>query len=73
MAEARPIWTSDERTMAQQTADSRWPKIVSGMIDDFGVEIAVSRNSPPRRDEGQEFVQQLIALKEAIINDAALK
>lgn len=73
MAGARPVWTSDERTMAQETANSRWPKIVSGMIDDIGVEIAVSSNSLPRRDEGREIVQQLNALKEEIKNDAHLR
>lgn len=34
--QVREVWTSDEGTMAQQTAASRWPKIVQGMIDDFG-------------------------------------
>lgn len=73
MAGARPVWTSDEETMAQETANSRWPKIVSGMIDDVGSEIAVLSDSLPGRDEGREFVQQLDALKEDIENDAALR
>lgn len=73
MAGARPVWTSDEGTMAQETANSRWPKIVSGMIDDVESEIAISSNSPPKRDEGREIVEQLHALKEDIENEAALR
>lgn len=73
MTAVRPVWTSDEGTMAQETAKSRWTKIVSGMIDDVGVEIAVSRESLPRRVEGRAIVQQLNALKKDIENNAALK
>lgn len=73
MAGARPVWTSDEGTMAQETANSRWSKIVSGMIDDVEGEIASSSNSGPRRDEGREIVEQLNALKEDIEHDAALR
>jgi hypothetical protein len=73
MTGARPVWTSDEGTMAQETANSRWSKIVSGMIDDVEVEIAASKDASPRRDEGQEIIQQLDALKEDIENDAAIR
>jgi hypothetical protein len=73
MAGARPVWTSDEGTMAQETAKSRWPKIVSGMIDDVEVEIANSRDGLPRRAEGRAIVHQLHTLKEDIKNDATLR
>ena len=30
------VWTSDEGSMAQVTAATRWPKIVQDMIEDVG-------------------------------------
>lgn len=73
MASARQVWTSDEGTMAYETAKDRWAKIVSGMVDDVGVEIAISTDSLPKREEGRGIVVQLNALKADIQNDATLR
>ncbi|KAH3496993.1 hypothetical protein KXW24_002130 [Aspergillus fumigatus] len=34
--EVRAVWTSDKGSMAQQTAEKRWAKIIQGVIDDIG-------------------------------------
>ncbi|KAK9575203.1 Hairy/enhancer-of-split with YRPW motif protein 2 [Aspergillus fumigatus] len=34
--EVRAVWTSDKGSMAQQTAETRWAKIIQGVIDDIG-------------------------------------
>lgn len=73
MPEARPVWTSDEGTMAQETAKSRWPKIVSGIIDDVELEIEASKNCLPQRAEGRAIVHHLHTLKKDIESDAALR
>lgn len=73
MTEGRPVWTSDKGSMAQETANSRWPKIVSGMIDDVEVEIAAWKDCLPRRAEGRAIVFRLHVLKEDIENDTVLR
>lgn len=73
MPTARPVWTSDEGTMAQETARSRWPKIVSGIIDDLEVEIDALRICLPQRAEGRAIVHHLHTLREEIKSDAALR
>lgn len=59
--------------MAQETAKSRWPKIVSGIIDDVEFEIEASMNCLPRRAEGRAIVHQLHMLQKDIKSDAALR
>lgn len=59
--------------MAQETAHSRWPKIVSGMIDDVEVEIGASKDCLPRRAEGRAIVFRLHVLKEDIENNTVLR
>lgn len=36
------MWTSDEGSMARQTAVTRWPKIVEGIVDDVSLTSATS-------------------------------
>jgi hypothetical protein len=43
------------------------------MVDDVGVEIAISTDSLPKREEGRGIVVQLNALKADIQNDATLR
>lgn len=73
MAGVRPVWTSDEGTMAQETAKSRWPKIVSGMVDDVQLEMEVPEIAVARREEGQRIVQRLSELRKDIQNDEPLR
>ncbi|EAW25578.1 damage-control phosphatase ARMT1 family protein [Aspergillus fischeri NRRL 181] len=34
--EVRAVWTSDKGSMAKQTAETRWARIIQGIIDDIG-------------------------------------
>ena len=36
----RPVWTPDEGAIAQESVENRWPKILSGILDDveLGIE-----------------------------------
>jgi hypothetical protein len=36
MKNIRSVWTSDEGSMAKQTAETRWAKIIQGTVDDIG-------------------------------------
>ncbi|KAH7310841.1 hypothetical protein B0I35DRAFT_514823 [Stachybotrys elegans] len=66
------VWTSDRGTMAQETAKSRWPKLVQGMIDDVcttGAELGPT----PALDEIKSIQGKLQKLKEEIIGDAELR
>ncbi|GIJ90369.1 hypothetical protein Asppvi_009323 [Aspergillus pseudoviridinutans] len=47
--EVRAVWTSDQGSMAQQTAVTRWPKIVEGTVDDID-ETAASSDKEKRAE-----------------------
>lgn len=55
----RAVWTSDKGSMAQQTAVTRWPKIIQGTIDDVG-ETAADLD----KEKQAESISIRIALKE---------
>lgn len=59
--------------MAQETAKTRWPKIVSGIVDDVQLEMNESSGLPSRREEGQAIVQQLNQLNKDIQTDQVLR
>lgn len=59
--EVRAVWTSDQGSMAHQTAVTRWPKIVQGTVDDVD-ETAVSSDKNKRA----EWATLRIALQEII-------
>ncbi|KAL2005218.1 hypothetical protein VTN00DRAFT_2428 [Thermoascus crustaceus] len=58
----REVWTSDENTMAQQTAASRWPKIVQGTIDDIG-KTATAANEAQKLAESVAIQNSLKEIK----------
>ncbi|KAF5575053.1 DUF89 domain protein [Fusarium subglutinans] len=71
MAIPRSVWTSDDGSMAQETAMSRWPKLVQGMVDDVratGAELATSR----ALDEIDSIARSLVRLREEITGDGQL-
>jgi damage-control phosphatase, subfamily III len=71
MAIPRSVWTSDPGSMAHETAKSRWPKLVQGMIDDVrvtGAELAPSR----ALDEINSIERSLERLREEITGDDQL-
>jgi hypothetical protein len=57
--EVRAVWTSDQGSMAHQTAVTRWPKIVEGTVDDLD-ETAASSDKNKRA----EWATLRIALQE---------
>ncbi|RGP79407.1 hypothetical protein FLONG3_2462 [Fusarium longipes] len=67
----KSVWTSDEGTMAKETAQSRWPKLVQNMIDDVS---STSKNISPSRalDEIKLIQGKLETLQTEIIDDAEL-
>jgi hypothetical protein len=65
------VWTSTAGSMAQQTAITRWPNIVQGMIDDVEETAATAR--PSRQESARAIVQSLSDMKNDIAKDQALR
>ncbi|KAF4218910.1 hypothetical protein CNMCM8980_008304 [Aspergillus fumigatiaffinis] len=59
--EVRAVWTSDKGSMAKQTAETRWAKIIQGIIDDIGETAAAEDVDCQRRAES---IAIQIALKD---------
>jgi hypothetical protein len=57
--------------MAQQTAITRWPNIVQGMIDD--VEKTAATASPSRQESARAIVQSLSDMKNEIAKNQTLR
>ena len=69
----RQVWTSDEGTMAYETARKRWPRIVQDMVNDVALSCSSLPNGSPERVEGASIQQQLASLKDDIVNDARIE
>ena len=69
----RSVWTSDEGTMARDTAMSRWPKIVQRMIDDIERTQDESSKACSARAEGMSILIALTLLKTDIMKNAVLR
>jgi len=69
--EVRDVWTSDEGSMAQETATTRWPKIVQGMVDDIREEAETS--GPAWKDEAGKIMDALSELKSDILQNRGLR
>ncbi|KAG8670815.1 Hairy/enhancer-of-split with YRPW motif protein 2 [Fusarium poae] len=65
------VWTSHRGTMAQETAKSRWPKLVQGMVDDV-CETSAELPPSPALDEIKSIQTKLHKLKDEIISDDEL-
>lgn len=57
--------------MAQQTANTRWPNIVQGMIDD--VKKTAATTGLLQQDAARTIVQSLSKMKDEIADDQALR
>lgn len=64
--EVRAVWTSEEGSMAKQTAESRWPKIIQGTIDDLGKAAAGEDVAQQKRAESIAIQIALKDLKQGI-------
>ncbi|KAF7128255.1 hypothetical protein CNMCM5793_002797 [Aspergillus hiratsukae] len=59
--EVRAVWTSDKGSMAKETAETRWAKIIQGTIDDVGETAAAEDVDGQKRAES---IAIQIALKD---------
>lgn len=69
----RQVWTSDEGTMAYETARKRWPRIVQDMMHQVALSCSSLPDGSPERVEGASIQQQLASLKDDIVNDARIE
>lgn len=65
------VWTSDQGTMANETATSRWPKLVQGMIDDVCITSAELPSSSAL-EEIKSIQRKLQEIREEILRDDTL-
>jgi hypothetical protein len=68
----REIWTSEAGSMAFETARTRWPKIVQGMIDDVEQTVKELPLSGQRSQDGLQILDMLRQLKSHIEHDKPL-
>jgi hypothetical protein len=59
--EVRSVWTSDDGSMAKQTAETRWAKIVQATVEDIGETAAMGNIDDRKR---MESIAIQIALKD---------
>lgn len=70
--DVRGVWTSDHGTMANETAQVRWTRIVSDMVDDVGESLQASTVSNEQQQEGKAIQSALETMRQEIQNDAEL-
>jgi hypothetical protein len=70
--QVREVWTSDDGTMAKETARKRWPKIVQGMIDDVAETTMETRNAAVQ-DEADTIKSALKEIKEEMLQNKFLR
>lgn len=68
----RPVWTSDEGTMAQETARVRWERLVQDMVDSMGSSLAKNSITASEKAEGLEIQHQLRILRQEVVSDDKL-
>lgn len=64
--EVRAVWTSDKGSMAKQTAETRWAKIIQGTIDDIGETAAAEDFDSQKRAESIAIQIALKGIKKGI-------
>lgn len=64
--EVRAVWTFEKGSMAKQTAESRWPKIIQGTIDDLGKAATAEDVDKQKRAEGTAIQIALKDIKQGI-------
>ncbi|KAJ5132170.1 hypothetical protein N7448_006328 [Penicillium atrosanguineum] len=68
----RSVWTSEEGSMAKQTAETRWAKIIQGTVDDIGETAAMENIDDQKRAESIAIQIALKELKKEIEKNNAL-
>jgi hypothetical protein len=64
--EVRAIWTSDKGSMANETAENRWDKIIQGTIDDIGETAAAKDIDSQKKVESIAIQIALKSIKKGI-------
>lgn len=64
--EVRAVWTSEKGSMAKQTVENRWPKIIQDTIDDIGEAAAAGDVQEQKRMESIAIRIALKHLKQGI-------
>ena len=70
--QVRPVRTSDHGTMAEETARTRWPRIVQDMVDDVERHIRSQGFLSSSTKEALGIVESLKELKDDIMTDKPL-
>ncbi|KAJ5175185.1 uncharacterized protein N7482_001062 [Penicillium canariense] len=70
--DVRAVWTSEEGSMAKETAETRWAKIIQGTVDDIGETAAAEDVDNQKRVESIAIQIALKEIKENIKQNKAL-
>lgn len=70
--DVRAVWTSDEGSMAKQTAETRWAKIIQGTVEDIGETAAAEGVDDQKRAESIAIQIALKDIKKSIEQNKAL-
>lgn len=68
----KEVWTSDDGSMAKDTASNRWPKIVQGMVDDVA-ETAATSVDRAQREEALSVQASLKEIKDEMLQNRVLR
>ncbi|KAK5192733.1 Hairy/enhancer-of-split with YRPW motif protein 2 [Exophiala xenobiotica] len=70
--EVQPVWTSEPGSMANETALTRWPRIVLDIVKDV-TETCDQLSSQDEKKEAQRICRELESLHEEITTDGKLR
>ncbi|KAF3031747.1 hypothetical protein E8E12_001324 [Didymella heteroderae] len=70
--QVKEVWTSDDGSMAKDTASNRWPKIVQGMVDDVA-ETAATSVDRAQREEALSVQASLKEIKDELLQNRVLR
>jgi hypothetical protein len=66
------VWTSEEGSMARETARTRWPKIVQNMVDDLEASLSET-DELDHIEEGRRIQATLRIINGEIMQDKQLQ
>jgi hypothetical protein len=70
--EVQPVWTSEPGSMANETALTRWPRIVLDIVKDV-TETCDQLSSQDERNEAQRICRELESLHKEITTNEKLR
>jgi hypothetical protein len=70
----RPVWTNDARSMAADTAKTRWPKTVQNMVEDMDQSTReVAAMELEKKEEGLRIAEELKRISKEIQRNERLQ